>query len=255
MLAKRIIPTMLVRGRTLVKGERFDSWRSIGHAAQAARVHAARGVDELMILDISATAEGRGPDLDMVRELSEGCFIPITVGGGVRSLKDVDALLRAGADKVAICTAAVEIDGFVAQVAARFGRQAVVVAIDYDAAGATIRCGTTAIQMCLDDGDSPMGPVGAAQWAEKMGAGEILLSSIERDGTMQGYDLDLIREVSAAVSVPVIASGGCRDYDDMLAAFKAGADACAAGALFAFTDSTPRGAAKHLKQHGVEVRL
>jgi cyclase len=102
MLAKRVIPTMLVRGRTLVKGIAFDAWRSIGHAAQAARVHARRGVDELLILDISATAEGRGPDLDLVRELSADCFIPITVGGGVRSCEDIDKLLRAGADKVAI---------------------------------------------------------------------------------------------------------------------------------------------------------
>lgn len=235
MLAKRVIPTMLVRGRTLVKGERFDSWRSIGHALQAAKVHAARGVDELMILDISATAEGRGPDLDMVRELSEGCFIPITVGGGVRSVEHIDALLRAGADKVCIGRGAEVLPA----ASERFGKQALVASLD------------------INDEDA-LGLGYATEQAANlafMGAGEILLQSVQRDGTLQGYDLDLIREVSAAVSIPVIASGGCGTYDHMLEAFKAGADACAAGAMFAFTDATPRGAAKHLKEHGICVRL
>lgn len=233
MLAKRVIPTMLVKGKTLVKGERFDGWRSIGHAAQAARVHAARGVDELCILDITATAEGRGPDLDLVRELSEGCFIPITVGGGVKSLLDVDQLLRAGADKVCIRTAT----DIVGPASDRFGRQAIVCSLDVKAPFSWANV------------------VAMASGLEKLGAGEILLQSVDRDGTMQGYDLELIREISATVGIPVIASGGCRDYDDMLAAFKAGADACAAGAMFAFTDATPKGAARHLKANGLEVRL
>jgi len=248
MLCKRVIPSMLVRGRTLVKGERFNSWRSIGHAAQAARIHAARGVDELMILDISATAEGRGPDLDLVRELSEGCFIPITVGGGVRSLKDIDALLRAGADKVAVCTFALERPTFVSEAAARFGAQAIVGCVDVRQPG----------WPCSESGSLAWHLFGALVWAKALadaGAGEILLTSVDRDGTMEGYDLDLIREVSTAVGVPVIASGGCRDYADMLAAFKAGADACAAGAMFAFTDATPRGAAQFLKRNNIEVRV
>lgn len=235
MLAKRIIPTMLVRGRTLVKGERFDSWRSIGHALQAAKVHAKRGVDELMILDIAATAEGRGPDLDMVRELSDGCFIPITVGGGVRSLQDIDALLRAGADKVCICSALKTEHTLLHDAASRFGRQAIVT--------------------CLEVRDGREHAPKAAELMAELGAGEILLSCVDRDGTLQGYDLDLIREVSQAVDISVIASGGCSGYPDMLAAFKAGADACAAGALFAFTDSTPRGAARFLSSQGLEMRV
>lgn len=247
MLAKRIIPTLLVRGRTLVKGERYDSWRSIGHALQGAKVHAKRGVDELLILDIAATAEGRGPDLDMVRELSEGCFIPITVGGGVRSLADIDALLRAGADKVCIGTAAFELPSLIPDARQRFGAQAIVASLDVRGGQVTYRCGSYALE--------PDTPRAVALALERAGAGEILLSSVDRDGTMAGYDLDLIREVAQAVDVPVIASGGCSGYEDMLAAFRAGADACAAGALFAFTDSTPRGAAQHLKAHGVEVRL
>lgn len=237
MLAKRVIPTMLVRGRTLVKGERFDSWRSIGHAAQAAKVHAKRGVDELMILDIAATAEGRGPDLDLVRELSEGCFIPITVGGGVRSVRDIDALLRAGADKVCIKSALVTHPTLVGDAASRFGRQAIVCALDIAAPYFVHSVRSM------------------ARTLECWGAGEILLQDVERDGTLTGYNLELIREVSNAVSIPVIASGGCSSYADMVSAFRAGADACAAGALFAFTDATPRGAAQFLKRNNIEVRV
>jgi imidazole glycerol-phosphate synthase subunit HisF len=246
MLCKRIIPTMLVRGRTLVKGERYNSWRSIGHALQSAKIHATRGVDELMILDISATAENRGPDLDMVRELSAGCFIPITVGGGVRSLQDIDNLLRAGADKVAICSGWYELPRLIPDAAARFGSQAIVVSIDVYDGMVTKRCGT----------QKDMTPPPIAAWqAKEDGAGEILLSSVDRDGMMQGYDLNLIREVSQAVDIPVIASGGCGSYEHMLEAFKAGADACAAGAMFAFTDQTPKGAAQYLKAQGLEVRI
>lgn len=232
MLAKRIIPTMLVRGRTLVKGERFAGDRSIGHVLQAAKVHARRGVDELCILDIGATAEGREPDLEMVRELSAGCFIPITVGGGVRTIKHIDDLLRAGADKVCIHSGR----GVIPQASQRFGRQAIVYSLD------------------VGPGTSHKSVAEAARNFEALGVGEILLQSMDRDGTMQGYDLGLIRSVSAAVDIPVIASGGCSGYPDMVEAFKAGADACAAGALFAFTDATPKGAAQFLKRNHIEVR-
>lgn len=235
MLAKRIIPTMLVRGRTLVKGQQFNSWRSIGHAAQAARIHAARGVDELMILDISATAEGRGPDLGLVRELSEGCFIPITVGGGVKNVAHVDALLRAGADKVCINSGMEDMDEM-RRIRDRFGKQAIVASIDFA------------------DTDVIQGVAAIAAVCEEV-AGEILLTCIQRDGMMTGYKLDAIREVSAAVDIPVIASGGCGTYEHMLEAFQAGADACASGAMFAFTDATPKGAASFLRGKGLEMRL
>lgn len=247
MLAKRIIPSILVKGRAAVKGERYDSWRSIGLAMEKTMVHARRGVDELLVLDVTATAEGRTPDLDMVRELTAGCFIPVTVGGGVRSLKDIDALLRAGADKVAICTwAAAPAQTLIRDAAAHFGRQAIMGAVECRGGYITTHSGTYlhAFQ-----------PLEWAKHLESEGAGEILLSSVDRDGTMEGYDLALIREVSQAVDVPVIASGGCSGYEDMLNAFKAGADACAAGALFAFSDATPRGAAQFLKKQGLEVRL
>lgn len=246
MLAKRVIPTMLCRGRTLVKGRAFAGDRSVGHVMQAARVHAKRGVDELLILDIGATAEGRGPDLDLVRELSADCFIPITVGGGVRSLADIDALLRAGADKVSICAGAYEVPDLIEKAAKRFGRQAIVVCIEHAGAVPMLKSrGQIGCQVLTD----------IAQKHEAHGAGEILLSSVGRDGTQQGYNLDLIREVSAAVSIPVIASGGCSGPADMHEALAAGASAVAAGALFQFTDETPRSCALYLKQQGWEMRL
>jgi cyclase len=227
MLAKRIIPTILVRGKTAYKGERFVSTRSIGSALAIAQVHARRGVDELCILDISATEEGRGPDLDLVRELSDSCYIPITVGGGVKSLKDIDDLLRAGADKVAIGAAGRTGVQLIDEATGRFGRQAIVQIVD-------------------------VWPGQLWEWNEN--AGEIMLQSPMRDGTMEGYDLAPLRSLVAQFDGPVIISGGCSGYEDMLSAFKAGADACAAGALFAFTEATPKGAARYLQKQGMEVR-
>lgn len=232
-LAKRVIPVMLVKGQALVKGTKFNPWRSIGHAAQAARVHARRGVDELCILDVAATAEGRGPDLELVKQLSEDCYVPITVGGGVKTLHDIDALLRAGADKVAI--GAGKSLEFIRSAADRFGRQAIVVVVDAGLAHEKL-------------------PHVAAEMYAAWGAGEILLQCVERDGMMQGYDLDLIRAVTAAVDVPVIASCGAGTYEHMHEALQAGADAVAAGAMWCFTDQTPKGAAQYLKAKGWEMR-
>ncbi len=234
MLAIRIIPTLLQRGSTLVKGERFNSWRSVGHALQAINIHQARGVDELIYLNIAATPEGRGPDFKMVKSLTRECFVPITVGGGVRSVEDVQGLLNAGADKVAICTAGT-LD-FILYISRKFGSQAIVVVVEH----------FTEINNLI--------PLWAVR-LEDCGAGEILLQSKERDGTMQGYDLELIRSVCNAVSIPVIASGGCSGYEDMYNAIQAGASAVAAGALFQFTDATPKGAAEYLKARGIEVRI
>jgi cyclase len=224
---------MLCRGRTLVKGRGFAGDRSVGHVLQAARIHSRRQVDELCLLDIAATREGRGPDLDMVRELTETIFTPVTVGGGVRSLQDIDDLLRAGADKVCIGSAF----DIIPEAAARFGRQAIVASLDCRAPTSMDTVVVRAVSMA------------------HLGAGEILLQSVDRDGTMTGYDLDLIREVSEAVDIPVIASGGCSGPEDALAAIRAGADAVAIGALFLFTDHTPRSVSRYLRDNGVEVRL
>ena len=246
-LAKRIIPTLLCRGRQLVKGIGFDSWRSVGLAAQAVRIHSMRGVDELILLDITATAEGRGPDLDLVRELSEVCFMPLSVGGGIRNVADVRALLRAGADKVVVNSAAWEVDGLLDAIANEFGRQALVVSIDADEEH----------QVHIRSGKQPVG-LDAVRWASVVAehaAGEIMLNSVSRDGTMGGYDLDLISAVSTAVEVPVIAAGGAGTYEHLYQAIRNGADAVAAGAMFCFTDHTPKGAAEYLQARGVEVRV
>lgn len=246
-LAVRVIPTLLCRGEQLVKGERFQSWRSVGHALQAARIHNARGVDELILLDIAATPEGRGPNLDLVRKLADECFIPLTVGGGVRSVDDVRDLLNAGADKVAICTEAWPLFGtLIEDCAKRFGSQAIVASIDYRNDDCYLECGTVWATTT---------PINLAKEYAELGAGEIMLTNIEREGTQEGYDLQTIEKVAQEVSVPVIAHGGCSGYEDMLCAVRSGASAVAAGALFQFTDCTPKGASKFLHEHGIEARV
>ena len=236
-LAVRIIPTLLAKGTKLVKGRRFNPNRVVGHVQQAARVHQARGVDELCILDVGATPAGRGPNFDAIEALTSDCFMPLTVGGGVRSLNDIERLLRVGADKVAIKTAYQADFSFLDACTQRFGSQAIVVALDVSDEGRT----TLVLDIARD--------------IEARGAGEILLTAMDREGTMEGYDLQLIHEVANAVDIPVIAHGGCSSYQNMYEAIKAGASAVAAGALFQFTDATPRGAAEYLYMQGVEVRL
>ena len=231
MLSKRIIPQLLCRGRKLIKGKQYQSWRSVGVAAQAVRIFQKRNVDELMLLDIGATAEGRGPDLKLIEELSEVCFMPLTVGGGIRTVEDAVAVLRAGADKVAIGAAGA---GAISLVSRAVGCQAVVAIVDYS---------------------DPQACHLYAKDCEAAGAGEILLQCIDREGMMGGYDLETIERVAKNADIPVIASGGCGSYAHMLEAINAGADAVAAGALFQFTDCTPRGASRFLHQHNVEVRL
>ena len=236
-LAVRVIPTLLAKGTSLVKGKRFNPSRIVGHVQQAARVHQARGVDELCILDVGATPAGRGPNFDAIEALTSECFMPLTVGGGVRSLNDIERLLRVGADKVAIKTVYQANFDFLDACAHRFGSQAIVVALDVCPEGRT----TLVLDLAKD--------------IEARGAGEILLTSMDREGTMEGYDLELIHAVANAVDIPVIAHGGCSSYQNMHEAIQAGASAVAAGALFQFTDATPRGAAEYLSMQGVEVRL
>ena len=245
-LAKRIIPTLLCRGRQLVKGEMFNPWRSVGMAAQAVRIHGARGVDEVVLLDVGATPEGRGPDLALVEELADVLFCPLAVGGGVRSVEDVKDLLRAGADSVVIGTAAIEDPTLLPKLREAVGSQAVIVAIDYADGHVAKACAKYLT-------DIPVVP-----WAMECalhGAGEILLTSVRREGTMEGYDLATLSDVAKAVDIPVVAHGGCGSYQNMLEAFQAGADGAAAGAFFQFEDATPKGAAMYLAKRGVETRV
>lgn len=243
-LAVRIIPTLLAKGTKLVKGRRFSADRVVGHVQQAALVHQARGVDELCILDVGATPAGRGPNFAAIEALTAECFMPLTVGGGVRGVEDARRLFRAGADKVAVRRLWEGSPTSLQRMAEAFGSQAIVAALDV--------AGNTGGPM---HHWMHMTAPAAAQLAEDMGAGEILLTSVDREGTMEGYDLELIRAVSDAVDIPVIAHGGCSGPEDMLAAIQAGASAVAAGALFQFTDHTPKSCALWLADHGVEVRL
>lgn len=242
-LAVRVIPTLLYRGEELVKGKQFNSWRSVGHVLQAARIHAARGVDELIVLDIGATPEGRGPNLSLVEKICEASFTPVTAGGGVRSVQDVRDLLSAGADKVAICSWAPAV---VQPAARKFGSQAIVAAIDITGGRVAWQCGKAI---------STLSAVTMALKMAEEGAGEILLTSIDREGTMEGYDLDLIREVSSVVDCPVVAHGGAGNYQHLADGLLAGASAVAAGAMFQFTDQTPREAALYLAAQGIEARV
>lgn len=241
MLASRVIPVVLIDGVEMVKGKAFSSWRHVGSPVQALRIFKARKIDELLLLDVKATNDGRPPDFDLVAQLADDLDIPLTVGGGIRSLDDVKRLLRSGADKVAIGTHL----ELVPAIAGTFGSQAVVASVDYRGSGCYTRSGS------LPTGFDALA---TAKRLSNDGVGEVLLHSIERDGTMQGYDIETIRSVSNAVNVPVIACGGCSGYEDMAKAFDAGAAAVAAGALFQFTQATPRGACQYLKSKGFHVR-
>lgn len=251
MLKVRIIPTLLWKGFGLVKGVGFDSWRRVGTILPAVRVYNSRDVDELVVMDITATHEARAPDRDSVGEFSDQCFVPLTVGGGIRDLDQIAGLLGAGADKISVNTAACERPEFVTEAAMRFGVQCIVASIDVrelelGTYGVFSHCGTRPIER------------DARSWAQELegrGAGEILLTSIERDGTMRGYDLRLVELVAAAVTIPVIASGGAGTYQHLVEAVRdAGASAVAAASMFHFTEQTPGGAKEAMRAAGLPVR-
>ena len=250
MLKTRIIPTLLYRDFGLVKGVGFDSRRAIGSPLQAIKVYEMRGVDELVFLDVRATLERRGPDLALIDDLADECFMPLTVGGGVRSVEDVRDLLRVGADKVAINTALIECPDLARESADQFGSQCVVASVDTRRRND----GTVTVWTHAGTVDTGRDVVEVAQSAEAAGAGELLLTSADADGTLAGYDLETLARVSAAVTVPVIASGGAGSFDDFVAALGAGASAVAAAAMFHFTEQTPREAREYLRAAGYPVR-
>jgi len=245
------MPTMLHKDFGLVKGVQFDSWRRVGAEMQTVRLYNLRKVDELVLLDISASRDQRRPDFELVDQLADECFAPLTVGGGVASIEDVRDLLMAGADKVAVCSAAVSRPALVSDIADRFGSQCIVVSID------ARRTATGRHEPYTHAGSRSTGrdAVDLAREAEAAGAGEILLTSIDRDGTMEGYDLELTRSVCDAVQIPVIASGGCGSPGHMVDALRAGAAAVAAASAFHFTELTPLAAKEHLAAEGFPVRL
>ncbi|MBX9881065.1 MAG: imidazole glycerol phosphate synthase cyclase subunit [Sphingomonas sp.] len=251
MLKKRIIPKFLIRGGRLVKLRRFDDdQREAGNPVSTAKVYDSYGIDELIFLDIDATREGRVVASSVIERVAEEVFIPFTVGGGVRSLDEIEALLKAGADKVSINSAAAADPGFVTRAASRFGDQCIVASIDYRQ---------------LSDGSRPVFAAGgqtavgqdAIDWALRLQdahAGEILLSSIDRDGMMTGYDLDLIAALSDRLNVPLIASSGAGSLADCKAALDAGASAITISSMFIFTDHSPIKVRTYLNTNGVPVR-
>ena len=252
MLKTRIMPTLLYKDLGLVKGVRFDSWRRVGSAMQSVKVYNMREVDELVFLDITATRDGREPDYELVDDLADECFMPLTVGGGVRAVEHFERLLKVGADKVAVNTVLNERPDVIGEAAATFGSQCVIASID------ARRSGDGGHEAVTRSGTRPTGrdAVALAVEAQERGAGEILLTSLDRDGTMEGYDLDLTRAVAAAVTIPVIASGGAGEYEHMAdALLLAGASSVAAASMFHFTEQTPLEAKHYLRTRGVAVRI
>jgi cyclase len=248
---KRVIPCLDVDGGRVVKGTNFVGLRDAGDPVELAERYDAEGADELIFLDITATHERRETIVDLARRTADNVFIPFTIGGGIRSVADAQQVLDAGADKVSINSAAVARPELVDELAEHFGAQCVVLAID-----AKARPDGEAWEVFVAGGRTPTG-LDAVAWAREgvaRGAGEILLTSMDRDGTKDGYDLALTAAVAGAVDVPVIASGGAGDLDDLVAALQAGADAALVASLFHFGEFTVAEAKARLLEAGVAVR-
>ena len=252
MYSKRIIPCLDVNDGRVVKGVNFVSLKDAGDPVEIARAYDAEGADELVFLDITASSDHRATVVDLVRKVAEQVFIPFTVGGGIRSVEDFRAVLREGADKVAVNSAAIMDPELISEAADKFGSQCVVLAIDAkrkeDGSGWTVYKNGGRVDMGLD----------ALEWAKKgvaLGAGEILLTSMDCDGTKAGYDLELTRAVADAVSVPVIASGGAGELKHFREAFTEGhAEAALAASLFHYKELTIREVKEYLRGEGVPVR-
>jgi imidazole glycerol-phosphate synthase subunit HisF len=253
MLTKRIIPCLDVDRGRVVKGTNFVNLRDAGDAVELAAFYDAAGADELVFLDITASSDGRETVMDMVRRVAEQVFIPFTVGGGIRSVPDMLRMLDAGADKVSINTAAVQNPTLIEEGANHFGSQCIVLAID-----AKRKADSNGWEVYLHGGRTPTG-IDALEWAKKgteLGAGEILLTSMDADGTRKGYDLALTRTVSEAVGVPVIASGGAGTLEHLYEAATEGkADAVLVASLFHYGDLTIFQAKEFLKAKGLPIRL
>ena len=253
-LAKRVIPCLDVTAGRVVKGVNFVGLRDAGDPVEIARGYDAQGADELTFLDITASSDGRDLILSIVESVAAQVFIPLTVGGGVRTVADVRRLLNAGADKVSINTAAVQDPQLVADATARYGSQCIVIAVDAKrVAGAAGRW-----EVYTHGGRRPTG-LDALAWGRRMqqlGAGEILLTSMDRDGTRSGFDLELTRAFSEALDIPIIASGGVGNLDHLVQGIVDGrADAVLAASIFHYGEFTVREAKEHMARHGIEVRL
>jgi cyclase len=251
MLKLRIIPTLLFKNLKLVKGKNFDSWRTVGSVIQAIKIYSIRNVDEIILLNISATNENKKIDLQLVNDVANECFMPLTVGGGINSIEDISLLLKAGADKVCINTAAAENIELIKKASSIFGSQCIVVSIDYRKINNTVKLfthsGRVETKLILEE---------HLINTEKAGAGEIMLTSIDRDGTMSGYDIETIKYVSELVNIPIIASGGAGDFENIL---KLAKETCvsgiAAASIYHFTKKTPNDVKKYLLLNNLPIRI
>lgn len=252
MLTKRIIPCLDVAGNRVVKGTNFVELRDAGDPVELAAFYDAAGADELVFLDIGASVEKRKALLDVIRRVAGRVFIPLTVGGGIRSVDDIRETLRAGADKISVNSAAVHNPQLIAEGARQFGNQCIVLAIDAK------KTGPEKWEVYINGGRVPTG-LDAVEWAKRgveLGAGEILLTSMDADGTNDGYDIELTAKISKAVKVPVIASGGAGQLQDFFEVLRDGAaDAVLAASVFHYRKFTVRQVKEYLRNQGVEVRL
>lgn len=251
MLKNRIIPILLLKNGRCVKGKQFKDYRDTGAPVTAAKIYDAQRVDELVFLDIMASLEERDTLLNIVTETAEGCFMPLTVGGGIKSIEDIKVLLTAGADKVSINTAAVENPGFISSASKYFGSANIVVAIDYRTVGKKR-------EVFTHGGTKPAGkdPLEWAKESVSLGAGEIIITSIDREGTMTGYDLEFAALASKSLSVPVILHGGAGTLEHLKEGITIGrASGIAAASIFHFTDQNPIKVRLYLKDSGINVRV
>jgi cyclase len=256
MLARRIIPCLDVAAGRVVKGVHFGSLRDAGDPVEQASRYDAEGADELVLLDISASNESRATTIDMVARVAERLLIPFTVGGGIRSLEDAGTVLRAGADKIAVNTAAVRDPELVRRLSDSFGAQCIVVAVDVKRAPPVAGANSSSWRVYVNGGREPTALDGL-EWMtrlEQSGAGEILLTSMDRDGTQTGYDLDLLRETTSRVSIPVIASGGAGSLAHLAEAFETGAHGVLAASIFHYQGSSLAEARAYLRARGYVVR-
>lgn len=251
MLTKRIIPCLDVKDGQVVKGIHFVGLKEVGDPVALAKKYYSDGADELVFLDISATVEKRKTMVDVVRRVAKEIFIPFTVGGGISTIEDVHAMLMAGADKVSLNSAAIRNPSLIEEASKRFGNQCIVLAVD-----AKKRADTTGWNVYVEGGRKDTG-IDCMEWILKgvsLGAGEILLTSMDADGTKEGFDLELYKAVSKIVNVPVIASGGCGKLEDFKLVLEV-SDAALAASIFHYEESSIQNVKKYLKEEGVAVRL
>ena len=250
MLKLRVIPTLLYDGLTLVKGKNFESWRTVSALIQQVQIYALRGVDEMILLDISSTNKKTRINFNLIKDITENIFMPFTVGGGIKNIHDIQNLLKSGADKVSINTAAFHDKKFIKEAVKIFGSQCIVISVDYKKIN-----GSELVFTNSGKHNTNKNLYEYLEEINELNVGEVLLTSIDRDGTMLGYNIDVIEKATKILQVPIIASGGAKDYKDMLKLInKTKITAIAAASIYHFKNQTPKLAKSFLKENGIIIR-